>query len=89
MRVSGATALARPPEDPERRWEPAAAARMLTSPPARRGHERAAPAIANARTRAAYGRAVGQSLGWCAARGLGLRDISPLHVAAYIRTHPG
>ena len=44
--------------------------------------------IANARTRAAYGRAVGQFLGWCEARGLGLRDISPLHVAAYIRTHP-
>ena len=45
--------------------------------------------IANARTRAAYGRAVEQFLGWCEARGLGLRDISPLHVAAYIRTHPG
>ncbi|MDE0460022.1 MAG: hypothetical protein OXI15_22260 [Chromatiales bacterium] len=44
---------------------------------------------ANARTRAAYGRAVGQFLGWCEARGLGLRDVSPLHVAAYIRTHPG
>ena len=45
--------------------------------------------IANARTRAAYGRAVGQFLGWCEARGLRLRDVSPLHVAAYIRTHPG
>ena len=45
--------------------------------------------IANARTRAAYGRAVGQFLGWCEARGLELRDVSPLHVAAYIRTHPG
>ena len=45
--------------------------------------------IANARTRAAYGRAVGQFLAWCEARGLGLRDVSPLHVAAYIRTHPG
>ena len=45
--------------------------------------------IANARTRAAYGRAVGQFLGWCEGRGLGLRDVSPLHVAAYIRTHPG
>ena len=45
--------------------------------------------IANARTRTAYGRAVGQFLGWCEARGLGLRDVSPLHVAAYIRTHPG
>ena len=45
--------------------------------------------IANGRTRAAYGRAVGQFLGWCETRGLGLRDVSPLHVAAYIRTHPG
>ena len=43
----------------------------------------------NARTRAAYGRAVGQFLGWCEARGLGLREVSPLHVAAYIRTHLG
>ena len=45
--------------------------------------------IANARTRAAYGRAVGRFLGWCEARGLRLRDVSRLHVAAYIRTHPG
>ena len=45
--------------------------------------------IANPRTRAAYGRAVGQFLGWCEARGLRLRDVSPLHVAAYVRTHPG
>ena len=45
--------------------------------------------IANRRTRAAYGRAVGQFLGWCEARGLALAAVSPLHVAAYIRTHPG
>ena len=45
--------------------------------------------IANERTRAAYGRAVGQFLAWCEARGLGLRSVSSLHVAAYIRTHPG
>ena len=45
--------------------------------------------IANERTRAAYGRAVGQFLAWCEARGLRLRDVAPLHVAAYIRTHPG
>ena len=45
--------------------------------------------IANARTRAAYGRGVGQFLAWCEARGLGLGAVSPLHVAAYIRTHPG
>ena len=48
-----------------------------------------AASIANRRTRAAYGRAVGQFLSWCAARGLGLGAIAPLHVAAYIRTHPG
>ena len=45
--------------------------------------------IANERTRAAYARAVGQFLTWCEARGLGLDAVSPLHVAAYIRTHPG
>ena len=45
--------------------------------------------IANERTRAAYGRAVGQFLAWCEARRLGLDAVSPLHVAAYIRTHPG
>ena len=45
--------------------------------------------VANARTRAAYARAAGRFLSWCSARGLGLRAIAPLHVAAYIRTHPG
>ena len=48
-----------------------------------------AASISNGRTRAAYGRAVGRFLSWCAARGLGLRAIAPLHVAAHIRTHPG
>ncbi len=48
-----------------------------------------AAAIANGRTRAAYGQAVGQFLAWCGERGLGLRAIAPLHVAAYVRTHPG
>ena len=37
--------------------------------------------IANRRTRAAYGRAVGQFLAWCAARGLALAAVAPLHVA--------
>ena len=32
--------------------------------------------IANERTRAAYGRAVGQFLAWCEARGLGLDTVS-------------
>ena len=45
--------------------------------------------VANARTRAAYAPAAGRFLSWCSARGLGLRAIAPLHVAAYIRTHPG
>ena len=45
--------------------------------------------IANDRTRAAYAQAAGQFLGWCAAHGLALRTLAPLHVAAYIRTHRG
>ena len=45
--------------------------------------------IVNERTRAAYGRAAGQFLARCEARGLGLAAVSPLHVAAYIPTHPG
>ena len=59
---------------------PAAAERFL---------EFFAARIANRRTRAAYGRAVWQFLAWCDARGLRLETVSPLHVAAYIRTHPG
>ena len=38
--------------------------------------------IANARTRAAYGRAVGQFLAWCEARGLGLAAVSPLAIVS-------
>ena len=48
-----------------------------------------AAAIANDRTRAAYGRAAPRFLAWCGSRGLGLRAVAPLHVAAYIQTHPG
>ena len=59
---------------------PAAAERFL---------EFFAAQIANDRTRAAYASAAGQFLGWCEARGLTLRQLTPLHVAAYIRTHPG
>ena len=50
---------------------------------------RVEPSDARRPARAAYGRAVGQFLAWCAARGLALTAVSPLHVAAYIRTHPG
>ena len=32
---------------------------------------------------------MGQFLAWCAVRDLGLTAVAPLHVAAYIRTHPG
>jgi integrase/recombinase XerD len=45
--------------------------------------------LANDQTRAAYVRAAGQFLTWCQARGLSLRALAPLHVAAYIRTHRG
>jgi integrase/recombinase XerD len=45
--------------------------------------------LANDQTREAYGRAAGQFLTWCEARGLRLRALAPLHVAAYIRTHRG
>ena len=44
--------------------------------------------IANERTRAALREGGGQFLAWCEARGLGLDAVSPLHAAAYIRTHP-
>ncbi|MEL6445867.1 MAG: tyrosine-type recombinase/integrase [Bacteroidota bacterium] len=44
--------------------------------------------IRNKNTRQAYGRAVGQFLSWCGGRGLTLRAIEPVHVAAYIEQHP-
>ena len=44
--------------------------------------------LANERTRAAYARAAGRFLTWCEVRGLSLRTLPPLHVSAYIRTHP-
>ena len=50
---------------------------------------RVAPPDARHPARAAYGRAVGQFLAWCEALDLVLTAVSPLHVAAYIRTHPG
>jgi hypothetical protein len=45
--------------------------------------------LANDQTREAYGRAAGQFLTWCEARGLSLRALAPLHVVACIRTHRG
>ena len=40
--------------------------------------------IRNPNTRAAYARAVSQFFEWCESQGLGLRDLGPFHVAAYI-----
>jgi integrase/recombinase XerD len=45
--------------------------------------------IRNPNTRAAYAQAVAQFLRWCSGRGLGLHDIEPMAVAAYIEAHPG
>lgn len=45
--------------------------------------------IRNKNTRMAYMRALGPFLSWCEARGLSLRDIQPVHVAAYVEQHPG
>lgn len=45
--------------------------------------------IRNPNTRRAYGRAVGRFFAWCEDRGVGLREIDPVTVAAYIEQHPG
>ncbi len=45
--------------------------------------------IRNKNTRAAYAQAVGQFLRWCEARGVTLRQIEPMTVAAYVESHPG
>jgi integrase/recombinase XerD len=45
--------------------------------------------IRNRNTRMAYMRALGPFLSWCEARGLSLRDIQPVHVAAYVEQHRG
>jgi integrase/recombinase XerD len=45
--------------------------------------------IRNKNTRMAYMRALGPFLAWCEERGLELRDIQPMHVAAYIEQHQG
>jgi len=46
--------------------------------------------IRNPNTRAAYAQAVSQFLAWCAKNGLNeLAHIGPIHVAAYIESHPG
>lgn len=45
--------------------------------------------IRNRNTRMAYMRALVPFLTWCEGRGLSLRDIQPVHVAAYVEHHPG
>ncbi|MDR3634475.1 MAG: tyrosine-type recombinase/integrase [Isosphaeraceae bacterium] len=45
--------------------------------------------IRNKNTRSAYAHAVARFLTWCDDRKLSLRAIEPLHVAAYIESHPG
>ena len=58
-------------------------------PAAKRFVEFFAATIRNPNTRAAYLRATRTFLDWCAACGLRLAQIEPLHVAAYIESHPG
>ena len=48
-----------------------------------------AATIRNPNTRAAYLRAVKLFFAWCAERGIGLDDLEPFVVAAYIEQHPG
>ena len=45
--------------------------------------------IRNANTRRAYARAVAAFFAWCDHRGIGLHQVEPVTVAAYIEQHPG
>jgi integrase len=45
--------------------------------------------IRNKNTRWAYARATGRFFRWCEERGLGLHDVRPVTVAAYVESHPG
>lgn len=45
--------------------------------------------IRNPNTRIAYAQAVGRFLAWCEVRGIGLEQIDPIIVSAYIEVHPG
>ena len=44
--------------------------------------------IRNANTREAYARAIGDFFAWCERHRLALRDIEPVHVAAYVEQLP-
>jgi integrase/recombinase XerD len=45
--------------------------------------------IRNKNTRMAYMRALRPFLSWCEERGLSLGEIEPVHMAGYIKQHPG
>lgn len=45
--------------------------------------------IRNSHTRQAYYHAAKSFMDWCASEGIGLLEVEPLHVAAYIEGHPG
>ena len=45
--------------------------------------------IRNPNTRTAYARAVRDFFRWCEPRGIGLAQLEPMLVAAYIEQHPG
>lgn len=45
--------------------------------------------IPNDNTRAAYARAVARFFHWCETKGIGLHQVEPIAVAAYIKEHPG
>jgi integrase/recombinase XerD len=45
--------------------------------------------IHNDHTRAAYARAVARFLQWCESKNIGLHQVEPIAVAAYIKEHPG
>jgi integrase/recombinase XerD len=45
--------------------------------------------IRNKNTRMAYMRALSPFFEWCEGRGVGLRDVQPVHVAAYVEQHKG
>jgi integrase/recombinase XerD len=45
--------------------------------------------IPNDNTRAAYARAVARFFRWCEAKGIGLHQVEPIAVAAYIKEHTG
>jgi site-specific recombinase XerD len=58
-------------------------------PAGRRFVESVTANIHNDHTRAAYARAIARFFRWCEAKGIGLRQVEPVMVSAYIEEHPG